>query len=492
MNKQRRYLALNFGAGRGTAVAGAFNGDTIALDFLHRFPVMSTSMLDTIYWDFPNLIINAKLGLSAFVKKFGVGLDGVGCCSWGVDFGLLDKDGRLLANPMHYMDPHTDGVMERLNASIPARSLYQKTGSQPRRQATLYQLYAMALANSPLLDKAVVMLLMADLVSYFLSGNPVQEYTLATTTAMYDAVSRDWSRDIMITGKIPPVMVPEIVAPGTVIDSLTDRVAAECGMGTVPVIAPASHCMACAVTSVPAKGDGWMYIVSGHWNHVGIETSDPIINDDTYAAGFTNEGGVDGSYRLLKSIGGMNLLSACAESWASESGEEVALDDLLEAAARVRPLTRIINPDDPRFFESPDAPDAINRFLREHGQPPAEKREEFARLCLDSLALAQRHAYCRLVDITGKKYSVAHMVGWGARHAIVAQVTADALGIPVKAGPVAAKTLGNIIMQAIALGDIASLAEAREIVANSFDIAAYEPTGVEKWESAYEQFKKML
>ena len=493
MNKQKRYMALDFGTSNGVAMAGAFDGKKLELETMRRFEVAATSMLGTTYWDFPSMLINAKRGLSAFVASHGSDLAGVACDSWGVDFGLLDKTGHLLANPVHHLDMRTEGAMAKFHAMIPGRSLYQLTGVVPRRQVTLYQLYSMVQANNQLLDKAVTMLLMADLVSYFLSGTPVQEYTLATTTSMYDVDSLDWSRDTILTAKIPPVIVPEIVAPGTVIGPMLDSVAAECGLGQVPIIAPASHAMAGALAATPAEGDDWLYLVSGDWNQVGVEAATPLINDATFAAGFTTEGGVDGSFRLFKGLNGLSILEACLGVWTNEDRKEPDVGAIIELAEAAEPMARLINPDDLRLEGVADMPRALNQLLAESGQPAAETRSDLVRLCLDSLVMSHRHAVLQLMELTARKYSVIHVVGWGAGVPVLNQALADATGIPVKAGPMEAKSIGNIIMQAMALGDVASLEEAREVVRNSFETTFHEPgQDTAKWDDAYGRYLKMI
>lgn len=492
MSRAKRYMALDFGTANGMAMAGLLDGGRLTLEPMHRFEVRATGMLGTSYWDFPAMLINAKRGLAACAAKFGPDLDGVACASWGSDFGLLDKNGQLLANPVHHLDQRTEGLVEKFAAVIPGRSLYQRTGIRSRREATLFQLHAMALANSPLLDKAVTMLLMADLVSYFLSGTPVQEYTLATTTEMYDAESRDWSRDTILAAKIPPIMVPEIVAPGTVIGPLWDGVAAECGLGQVPVIAPASHAYAGAMAAAPAQGDDWACIVSGEWDQVGVELAAPLINDDSFGAEFSNEGGVDGSIRLVRGLVGLALLEACFSVWAREDGADPDVGEILEQASAIAPLRRLVNPDDPRLADTADMPNALNILMAESGQPLAETRAGFARLCVDSLVMSHRHALEQLGKITGRKYGVVHLVGWGSGISLLSQSIADAVGVPVRAGPSDARTVGNILMQALALGDLASLAEAREVVRNSFEIAVHEPESGAVWDEGYGRFLKML
>lgn len=493
MSKKKRYLALDFGASNGLAMSGSFDGSRLEFDLLNRFPVESTTMLGTKFWDFPNMIINLRKGIAEYAARNAEPLSGIACDSWDCDFGLLDKTGHLLANPVHHLDVRTLETMDRLHVTMPVRSVYQKTGMIARREGTLYQLHAMALANSPLLDKAVTMLLMADLMSYFLTGVPVQEYTLATTSGMYDAEGRDWCRDIILSARIPPVMLPEIIAPGSVIGPLLDDVATECGVGQAPVIASGSHAVAGAVAAVPAKGDDWLYVVAGDRDQVGVELAQPLINDSTFAGDFCNEGGVDGTIRLLKGLMGHGLIESCRAGWNAEDGERVSRASLFEMAAREHPLRRIVNPDDPAFAKGAPVVEVMNAFLSRTGQPAANSRSEVVRCLADSLALSHRQAFELVAAVTERRYQTAHVVGWGAGDGLLCRMLADATGMTVKVGPIEARAVGNIIMQAIALGDIASLAEAREIVAASFDIAVYEPAGdKDAWDEAYAKFRKLV
>ncbi|MDR1612862.1 MAG: rhamnulokinase [Planctomycetota bacterium] len=493
MAQVKRYVALDLGAGSGRAIAAAFDGKKVDLEVLHRFSTNSTSMLGTLYWEFPSFIRHIKLGLSAYAGKYGCNPAGIACDSWGVDFGLLEKTGHLLANPVHYRDMRTNGIAEKLHAVIPARTLYQRTGIQIMSINTIYQLYSLVLANSPLLDKAVSMLLIADLASYFLTGTPVQEYTTATTTEMYDAEKMDWSRDSLLSAKIPPGMMPEIIAPGTVIGPLLDGVASECGLGPTPVIAPGSHDTASAVAAVPAEGEDWLYISSGTWSLMGAELTSPIINDATFSKNFTNEGGVDGTIRFLKNISGMWMLQECRRAWEKEEGKASDYDSLDRAGEAAEPFARFVNPNDERFLAPGNMPERINAALRETGQPEAREKGDFVRLCYESLALAYRHTAQTVGELTGRKFNVIHIVGGGSLNTLLNQLAADAAGMVIKAGPVEATAFGNSLMQAVALGDIASLAEARQVVRNSVRVSTFEPSGDrDRWDEAYSRYLKLL
>lgn len=488
MGSKKRYIALDYGVGHGVAVAGSFDGEKIGLEVMHRFSVRHTEMLGISFWDFPALLIHAKKGLDAYSARYGSQLAGIACDAWGADFGLLDKTGHLLANPVHHQDDRTQGTVEKLHSIFPSRSLYQRTGIHARREGTLCQLFSMARANNPLLDKAVTMLLIADLVSYFLTGAPVQEYTNATTTGMYDADSRDWSRDIILGAKIPPGMVPEIVAPGTVIGTLLDSVAAECSLGSTAVIAPASHGSACAMAAVPAQGEDWVCVSIGYYNQISAELANPIINDAAFSAGFDNTGGADGSIRLQKEVIGMGVLDGLATIWSREDGIDVPIEETFKLAEEADSLQRFVDPADDRLYEAKDTPAVINTMLRELGHAECLDRGEQARVFIESSIMGTRQAIAELQELTGRKFKTIHMVGRGSDARIIGQSMANATGMTVKTGPVEAKAVGNIILQMMALGDVGSLMQAREVVAKSFDIAEYTPKDSAKWDDAYERY----
>ncbi len=492
MTKVKHYMALDYGIGRCVATAGSFDGKRLGLEMMHRFDVKSTQMLGISYWDFPAMLIHAKRGLYSFTARHGKELGGVGINSWAGDFGLLDKTGQLLSNPINFLNTYKMGMNQKLHNIFPQRSLYQRTGVQSRREITLYQLFAMAQMDSPLLDRAVTMLLLADLVSYFLTGTPVQEYTLATTSGMYDSEIKDWSRDIILGANIPPIMVPEIVAPGTVIGPLLDSVAVEVGLGQTPVIAPASHGTAGALAAVPAKGSDWLCITSGFWNQVTVELANPIINDASFAAEFSNLGGVDGTTRLRREILGMGGIEECIKLWSREDARDISMGEILRLSESVKPLERVVNLGDPKLVVVGRRPETVNEILNKTGQPPICTRGEIVRTFLDSLVLSQRHAINQMREVTGRRFDTMHFVGRGVNFAPLGQALADATGMVVKAGPVEAKSVGNVVMQMMALGDLGSLSDARDLVSRSFDVAEYTPKDRAMWDDAYEKYLKML
>ncbi|MCL1899881.1 MAG: rhamnulokinase [Promicromonosporaceae bacterium] len=449
MTQLKRYVALDLGAESGRAIAASFDGKVMELEVLHRFATHSTAMLGTLYWDFPSFMREIKFGLSAYTAKYGAKLSGIACDAWGVDFGLLDKTGHLLSNPVHYRDARTKGMAEKLHAIIPSRTLYQRTGIQIMEINTIYQLYSMVRANSPLLDKAVSMLLIADLISYFLSGTPAQEYTLATTSEMYDAEKRDWSRDTLLSAKIPPVMMPEIVAPGTVVGPLLDAVAAECGLSPTPVIAPGSHDTASAVVGAPLRA-GSAYISSGTWSLVGVELDAPILSAAAREAGFTNELGADGTVRFLKNVAGLWVFDECRRQWERE-GTPQPLAELLAQTAAQPPSARVIDLNGPQFLPPGDMPARVREAARAEGLA-ADHPAQAARLVLDSLAHAYAAAIRQAGALTGSPIREVVVVGGGSQNRLLNHLTAAATGLPVVAGPVEAAALGNVLIQARAVG----------------------------------------
>ncbi len=493
MNKRKNYLALDFRPGGGKAVSGAFDGDKLAVETIHAFPVESADMLGIGYWDFPAMMLHAARGLAAHAARHGPELAGVAVDAWGADFGLLDGTGQLLANPVRSGPDTPAGLFDKFRAAVPPRELYRRSGVVARRNGALFRLFAMVKSGSPLPGCAGKMLLMADLVAHFLSGEPVAEYTLATTTGFYDAGSREWAGDVLAGIGVPAGILPEIVAPGTVIGPMLDRVTGACGLGEVPVIASAGHAPASAAAAAPAKGDDWFYIVTDGENQLGAEIPGPILGEDAFSGGFSNEGGVDGSFRLARDLTGLDLLRRCIAVWSRQDGVMLEIPAMIELAEAAQPMARLVNPDDPRLANAADAPAALAEFLAATGQPPAATRSDLVRTCLDSLVLSHRHALRQLSEITGKTYRVAHVLGWDCRIELLCQAFADAAGVSVRAGPLEAPAIGNIVTQALALGDVGSLEEAREVAAKSFPVQSYEPRGdAGAWNEAYRRFVRLL
>jgi rhamnulokinase len=488
MPATRNLLAIDLGAESGRGVLGSFDGARISLDVIHRFANGPVATLDTLHWDILRLhseILNA-LRLAAGRDVASVGVD-----TWGVDFALLGRGGTLLGNPRHYRDPHTERAMERAFRVVPREQIYQRTGLQFLRFNTLFQLLALQEARSPLLDAAEQLLFMPDLFHYFLTGIKVNEFTDASTSQMLDPMKRNWAYDLIGSFGLPTKMLGTIIPPGTVLGPLRTAVATDTGLVPIPVIAPATHDTGSAIAAAPAQGDSWAYISSGTWSLMGVELPGPLINADTLAANFTNEGGVAGTTRLLKNIMGLWLVQECRRAW-EKAGTAYTYEQLVRIAEAAPPFVSLVDPDDPRFLLPPNMPAAIADFCRETNQPPPTELGPVIRCCLESLAFKYRWVLDKLEQLLGKKLEVIHVVGGGCQNGLLCQWTADACGRLVLAGPVEATALGNVLMQAIGLGLIGNLVEAREVVRRSFDVVTYEPRETERWDQQWGRFANLV
>ncbi len=491
MGQSHRYLAFDLGAESGRAILGTLSDERLALEEIHRFANEPVRMGGTLTWDFPGLFREIKKGLAACTARTGAELDGIGADSWGVDFGLLDEEGALLGNPVHYRDDRTEGIPQHLYRIVPRRTVFRHTGCEFRRINTLFQLYSMVRDESPLLASAHRMLCIADLVHYFLTGEAAQEFTLATTTQLYDLRESDWAAEILDPLGIPTRILPDVVAPGSIVGELCEEVMTDCNAEQVAVIAGACHDTAAAVAAVPATGEDWAYLSSGTWSLLGVEVPEPVIEEKTLEAGLTNEGGVDGTFRLLRNLCGLWLLQECRRSWAEED-RLYDYETLAALAAEARPFRAVLAPQDPGFVEAGGMPERIRTFCRESGQTAPVEPGETARVILESLALAYRETIERLEAVTGRTIRTIHVVGGGSQNRLLNQFTADATGRAVRAGPVEATAIGNCLLQAIALGNIGSLAEARAIVGRSFPQETFTPTSERGgWDEAYGVYQRI-
>ena len=491
MSRQLNLLAFDLGAESGRAMLGQFNGERLRLSEAHRFPNGPVRLPDGLHWDALRLWTEIKRGLALAVQEHGADLASVGLDTWGVDFGLLDRDGALISNPYHYRDSRTDGMLDEAFRRVPREQIFEHTGIQFMQINSLYQLLSMVIDRSPALDIAESFLTMPDLFNYWLTGRKFCEFSNATTTQCYDPRKGDWARPLLERLGIPTHIFPEIVPPGTILGELLPRVADEVGMDGLRVVAPACHDTGCAVAAVPAAGSNFVYISSGTWSLMGAELLEPIINEQSLASNFTNEGGVGGTFRFLKNIAGLWLLQECRRTWARQ-GEKLSYDDLTQMATEADPLQSIVDSDYGEFLRPGDMPARIRTFCQMTDQPVPQSKGAVVRCALESLALKYRWGLERLEEILGHRLEPIHIVGGGAQNHLLNQFTADATGRQVVTGPVEATATGNIITQAMALGHIASLEEGRQVVRNSFDVVTYEPTSQSKWEEAYARFLDVI
>jgi rhamnulokinase len=491
MAVSKRFLAFDLGAESGRAVVGSLSDSAIDLEEIHRFPTGGTDVLGTLHWDVLNFYNNMREGLSAYVQKFGRDLTGIGIDTWGVDFGLFDSNGALVANPVHYRDSRTEGIFDEAFRRMPREEVFKRTGIQFMPFNTVFQLLSMVVQRSPLLPVTKRLLLMPGIFNYFLTGIQVAEFTHATTTQMYDPNKGEWSIDIVSAMEIPSRILPDIIQPGTVIGRLRDKVAEEAGLGMAQVIAPACHDTGSAVAAVPAeKGDNWAYLSSGTWSLMGVELNEPIINDESLRFNVTNEGGVGGTFRFLKNISGLWMVQECRRIWARQ-GDERSYEQLAAEASEAKPFVALVNPDDPRFLKPEDMPQEMAAFCKETGQTTPSNRGEFVRCALESLALKYRDVLAKISGITGRKIEVLHIVGGGSRNRLLNQFTADATGVRVVAGPAEATALGNVMVQAMATGDLGSHAEGRALIRGSAELETFEPQDTDRWDEASERYRKI-
>jgi rhamnulokinase len=487
------FLAVDLGASSGRVVLGRFGEERLELTEAHRFPNGAITVGGTMYWDAPRLFAEIVEGIRRGAKKAGGKLAGVGVDTWGVDFGLLDQSGQLIANPVHYRDSRTDGVMERVFEIMPREKIFETTGIQFLQFNTLFQLAAMRLQKRPELDRCRTLLMMPDLMNYFLCGRKVSEFTIATTTQFYDPVKKDWAWDLLEALDLPKEILPEIIAPGTVLGVIEGEAAQ--AAGAVPVIAPACHDTGSAVAAVPVDASlppgAWAYLSSGTWSLMGIEVKAPIINDQSLASNFTNEGGVNGAFRFLKNISGLWLLEECRRSWQEAGEDEPDYDEMESWALCAEPFRAFIDVDHQSFLRPPSMPRAIAEFCRRTGQPAPASKGDFIRVILESLALKYRLVRDALESVSGRKIQVLHVIGGGSQNRLLNQFTSDALGIPVLAGPVEATSIGNLTLQAIAAGALPDLASARGMIRRSFFLKSFEPKTTGKWDEVKEKFMKM-
>ncbi|MEK7476454.1 MAG: rhamnulokinase family protein [Candidatus Coatesbacteria bacterium] len=479
------FLAVDLGASSGRVIAGTWDGARFALRDVHRFangPVQGPSGL---YTDIDMLWREVRTGLRRFTEQSGENPAGVGVDTWGVDFGLLGRDGTLLAHPVHYRDTRTNGIMEKVFAVVPRDEVFRVTGIQFMQINTLYQLYSLVEAGSGHLRDASALLMTPDLFHYWLSGRQVAEYSIASTSQMLDANARTWSAPMLGRLGIPAAILPPVVMPGTVLGPALDGVAAEAGWTMpVPVIAVGSHDTASAVAAVPDLDGSSAYLSSGTWSLMGIETAAPVITPASLALNFTNEGGVAGTIRLLKNIMGLWLVQECQRVW-ERDGRKYGWEELAKLAEGAPAFRSIVDPDAAEFFSPGDMPEAIRAFCRRTGQPGPDSVGAVVRCALESLALKYRLVLGDLETLAGRRLEVIRVVGGGSQNRLLNRFTADACGRPVVAGPVEATALGNVMLQAVATGRLGSVAEGRRAIAASVTRETVEPGRGGAWDEVF-------
>ncbi len=485
-----KYIAVDLGAESGRVMLGLVSADKLVLEEIHRFGNGPIEEDGTLRWDFNGLLSEIEAGIGKAAKAAGEQVRGIGIDSWGVDFGLLDADGKLLENPYHYRDSQTEGMQEEAFEMMGKRAIYNNTGVQFMVLNSVYQLLAMRLNNSEALAKAANLVFVGDLFTYFLCGEIFAEYSLASTSQFMDMRTGQWSKAVLEGLSLPTDIMPKIIDPGTVVGKLSDDIANELGCGAIPVIAIGSHDTASAVVAVPAAGDAnWAYLSSGTWSLMGVEIPRAIVNDKTFQYEFTNEGGVEETIRLLKNIMGLWPVQECRRQWQRE-GTDLSHGEIAALAEEAEPFARRIDVDDGTFLAPGDMPKRINDYLVGTGQEPIADKGQMIRTILENLALKYRSIMEAIEDVAGETVEVLHIVGGGIQNELLCQFTANALGKKVVTGPIEATASGNVLMQAIATGQIRSLAEGRDIVRNSFELKKYQPQETAAWHEQYKASRK--
>ena len=489
---EKAYLAIDMGASGGRHVVGLFNGETLSLREIYRFDNGGVEMGGSLYWDLPGLWSHVLQGLRAAGTQFGAEIAGIGVDTWGVDCGFLGRGDELLGNPYHYRDSRTGGMIEKATAIVPRQEIFRHTGLQFMQLNTLYQLLAMKLANSPLLEVAETMLMIPDLFHWLLTGVKCSEMTEASTTQFYNPVAGDWARELLEKFDLPTGILCGIEQPGTSLGPLRANLADASGLSAADVILPASHDTGSAVMAVPAQGvagrrPDWCYISLGTWALMGIESPKPVINDTVLKLNFTNEGGVGKTSRVLKNITGLWLLQECRRLW-NRAGRDWDWEDLNRLSAAAEPRVSFVDPDAPDFVAPANMPETICRFCKQTGQPTPGDEGAVLRCATDSLALKFRHVLGMCEQLAGGRLDTIHIVGGGTRNRQLCQAAADACGRRVVAGPVEATAIGNVMMQAVSTGEVASIVEAREVVCRSFEVQQYQPQNTAAWDEAYGKF----
>ena len=490
--KTLNLLGFDFGASSGRAMLGVFDGDRIDIQEIHRFSNDPVMLCGRFVWDVPRLVFEMKQALLKLGRQ-GVKVDAIGIDTWGVDYGMLDKNGRLLGLPVHYRDDRTIGMREKVREIIPDKELFARTGLAYNQFNTLYQLYAMKQEGDPTLDAARDMLFMPDLLAYLLTGAKGTEYTIASTSEMINPYTRDWDRELLEKLGLPTGFLGEVKLPGTVRGTLLPDIAKECGVDEIPVIAVGGHDTASAVAAVPAVEKDFAYISSGTWSLLGAELQKPLCEEGVMNANYTNEGGVDGSIRLLKNIMGLWIIQECKREWDRRS-DAVGFAELVEMAMGAPAFKAIIDVDDPCFLAPGDMPARIQEYCKKTGQAVPEGRGEISRVIYEGLALKYRWAIERLEkDMLGKPIKSLNIVGGGSKNMLLNRFTAEAIKRPVIAGPSEGTVIGNLLMQAIALGEIEDIWALRRVVEASFPTETCIPeTDGKAWDEAYERYLKLF
>ncbi len=486
---EKRVLAFDFGASSGRAIIGIFDGETIRLEEVHRFENTPVQMCGTLYWDLPRLFHDVKQGLVKAAQSGG--FDSLAVDTWGVDFGLIGRDGHLLELPVHYRDSRTSGMLEKAFSLIDKAQFYNITGNQFMDINTVFQLLSLKFDRPEMLKNAETLLLMPDLFGYLLTGKKRAELSIASTTQMMNAAERKWSETVLDALGIPKNILPEICMPATELGMLSDEICAELDIPAAKVISVCGHDTQCAAAAAPTEEEDFIFISCGTWSLFGTETNSPVISEKSAVLNITNESGYGGKVTFLKNIIGLWLIQESRRQFRRE-GREYSFANLEKLALECKPFKCFIDPDAPEFVPVGNIPERVREYCRRTGQPVPESVGEVMRCIYESLALKYRLAFDEIRECTGKEYKKIHLVGGGTKDGMLCRMTAAACERDVVAGPIEATAYGNIAMQLIAGCAIPDIKTARRIIAKSDNVKLYSPENTEEWEKAYKRYLEII
>ena len=485
----KRVLAFDFGASSGRAILGIFDGEKIELQEVHRFSNDPVKINGTVYWDVQRLFFEIKQGILK-AKEAG-GFDSIGIDTWGVDFGLLRKDGTLVENPVHYRDARNDGMVEKATKYMSKERMYDITGIQFMDFNTIFQLLSLKENRPYILEEADKLLFMPDLLNYMLSGVKSTEFSIATTSQMVDLKTNDWSEEILDTFDINKNLLTDIAPTGAVIGQLSDEICEELGVPKADIVSVAAHDTQSAITATPCEFDDFAFISCGTWSLFGTEVKEPIINEASKKLNVTNEGGYDYTTAFLKNICGLWLIQESRRQWIRE-GKEYSYAELEKLALECEPFKCFIDPDAPEFAPMGNLPRRVKEYCEKTGQYVPQTVGEIIRCIYESLALKYRYTFDGIKECTGKEYDRIHVMGGGTKDKLLLQMTAQSCNVNVYGGPIEATALGNVAIQLMSTGAIKDIKEARKIIAKGENLKLYEPKDNANWEKAYEDFKNII
>jgi len=484
------FLAFDLGASSGRAMLGTISDQRLKLTEIHRFENRMVEIDNHFYWNIFSIFDELKTGLKKCIRDFGIQPDSIAIDTWGVDFAFVDKDGMIASLPYAYRDRRTDRAMEDFYKIVPREELYLKTGIQLMQFNSLFQLFVNHETKAPQYEIGKDLLFMPDALSYLFCGVKKNEFSIASTSQLLKPGKLSWETSLFEAMGVDPSIMQEIVLPGTLLGNIKPEVQKETGSRAIPVIAVASHDTASAIASVPASGKNWAYISSGTWSLMGIESDKPLISKEILALNFTNEGGVEGTTRFLKNIMGMWLLQECRRSWSHKI--HYSWSEMVDLSTLSQPFKCLIDPDDASFLNPADMPQAIVDYCLKTDQPKPETHGEFIRCIFESLAMKYRLTLDSIRSVISYPIDIVHIIGGGANNELLCQYSANALQLPVKAGPTEATAIGNILMQAKAMKAVASLEEIRALVGESFGTKTFLPAETEVWKVQFERFRKII